>query len=284
MQAYKNLEKFIIQKYGLEDIAFRDLQYSFIEDFEFFLRANRGFSAGTVFNILMKLRRMVHKAISRGLIRKNPFAGFRCESKETTRRWLSKGDLDKIMHTPMANPKAEQVRILFIFSSFTGISYADLYALSYENISADSRGPVWVRLKRRKTGTPAVVPLTGIALDIYNKYRNMNTNNDKKTKVFNVPSYPLVHIHLEAIRKAAGLDVLSYHMSRHSFATTVCLSNGVPIETLSRMLGHKNISTTQIYAKITNQKVEEDMQALEKRLEGKYSFPKQINTQNQIAG
>jgi site-specific recombinase XerD len=90
---------------------------------------------------------------------------------------------------------------------------------------------------------------------------------------------------LEEIRKVTGLDVLSWHQSRHSFATTVCLSNGVPIETLSRMLGHKNISTTQIYAKIINQKVEEDMQALEKRISSKYHFPQQVNvnTQNQTA-
>lgn len=282
-QAYKNLEKFISQKYGLEDIAFRDLQYSFIEDFEFFLRYNLRFSVNTVFNVLMKLKRMVHKAINRGIIRKHPFAGFRCEQEETTRRWLSKADLDKIMHTPMANPKAEQVRILFIFSTFTGISYADLYALRYENISTDEQALTWIRLKRRKTGTQAVVPLIGIALDIYNKYRNPDTGDDK-AKVFDVPYYTLIHTHLEEIRQVVGLDVLCYHMSRHTFSTLVCLSNGVPIETLSRMLGHKNISTTQIYAKITDQKIDEDMQALEKRLGGKYQFDKKQMNNNDING
>lgn len=105
----------------------------------------------------------------------------------------------------------------------------------------------------------------------------MNVSSDQ-SKVFDVPYYTLIHIHLEEVRKAVGLEVLCYHMSRHSFATTVCLSNGVPIETLSRMMGHKNISTTQIYAKILHQKVEEDMQVLEKRLEGKYQIPQSIQS------
>lgn len=274
MQAYNNLVKFITQKYEASDIAFRELQPSFIEDFDSFLRFDSGFSSGTAFNILMKLKRMVHRAINKGIIRKNPFAGFRCEQGDTTRKWLSKAELDRIMHNPVANPKAEQVRILFIFSAFTGISYADLYNLRYKNISTDGQGMIWIRIRRKKTGTQAIVPLTGIASDIYNKYRNQTIgNNDGNEKVFDVPCYALIHTRLEEIRQATGLDALSFHMARHSFSTTVCLSNGVPIETLSRMLGHKNISTTQIYAKITNQKVDEDMQALEKRLDGKYQFP-----------
>lgn len=283
MQAYNNLVKFITQKYEMPDIAFRELQPSFIEDFDSFLRFDSGFSSGTAFNILMKLKRMVHRAINRGLIRKNPFAGFRCEQGNTTRKWLSKPELDRIMHSPIANPKAEQVRILFIFSAFTGISYADLYNLRYKNISSDGQGMAWIRIRRKKTGTQAIVPLAGIASDIYNKYRNQTIgNNDDNNKVFGVPCYALIHTRLEEIRQAAGLDVLSFHMARHSFSTTVCLSNGVPIETLSRMLGHKNISTTHIYAKITNQKVDEDMQALEKRLEGKYHFPQTNQLQTNL--
>lgn len=137
VQAYKNLKKFITQKCGLEDIPFRDLQSSFIEDFDFYLRVNLRFSTNTAFNILMKLKRMVHIAINQGMIRKNPFANFKCEQKAADRRWLSKSDLDKLLHTPMANPKAEQVRILFLFSTFTGLSYADLHGLKYENISTD---------------------------------------------------------------------------------------------------------------------------------------------------
>jgi site-specific recombinase XerD len=190
------------------------------------------------------------------------------------------------MHHPIADEKIEWVRILFIFSAFTGISYADLYNLRYKNMSTDGQGMTWIRIRRKKTGTQAIVPLTGIVSDIYNKYRNLtidsNDSNDGNEKVFDVPCYALIHTRLEEIRQAAGLDMLSFHMARHSFSTTVCLSNGVPIESLSRMLGHKNISTTQIYAKITNQKVDEDMQALEKRLDGKYHFPQTNHLQTNV--
>ena len=215
VQTYKNLKKFIIQKCGLDDISFQDLQSSFIEDFDFYLRVNLRFSVNTTFNILMKLKRMVHIAINRGLIHKNPFANFKCEQKATTRRWLSKSDLDKLLHTPMTNPKAEQVRILFLFSTFTGLSYADLHGLKYENISTDEQGILWIRIRRKKTSTLSVVPIGGIALDIYNKYRNMNVNSGQ-TKVFEVPYYTLIHIHLEEVRKAVGLEVLCYHVARHS--------------------------------------------------------------------
>lgn len=277
VHACKSLEKFITQKYGQEDIAFNTLQYSFIEDFEFFLRVNLRFSANTIFNVLMKLKCMVHKAISRGIIRKDPFAGFRCRQEAITRRWLSKAELDAIMQTPLKSQKAEQARILFVFSAFTGLAFADLYNLRHKNVSTDSYGVTWIRIKRKKTGTQAVVPLTDIPLGIYDRHRNPAASPEGK--VFNVPSYALIRLYLEEVRKAANLDTLSFHCSRHSFSTTVCLSNGIPIETLSRMLGHKNINTTQIYAKITNQKVDEDMQALEKRLDGKYHFPQQSHSQ-----
>ena len=270
VHACKSLEKFITQKYGQEDIAYNTLQYSFIEDFEFFLRVSLRFSANTIFNVLMKLKHMVHRAINKGIIRKDPFADYKCRQEATTRRWLSKAELDAIMQTPMANGKAEQARILFVFSAFTGLAFADLYSLRHQDISTDGYGLTWIRIKRRKTGTQAIVPLTDIPLGIYGRYGNPAASPEGK--VFNVPSYALIRRYLEEVRKAAGLDTLSFHAARHSFSTTVCLSNGVPIETLSRMLGHKNISTTQIYAKITHQKVEEDMLALEKRLGDKYMF------------
>ena len=126
--ACKSLEKFIIHKYGIEDIAFRDLQYSFIEDFEFFLRVNLYFSTNTVFNVVMKLKHMVHRAIHKGIIRKNPFADFVCKPESTTRKWLSKAELDMLLQTPMKDKQTERVRILFVFATFTGLAFADLYS------------------------------------------------------------------------------------------------------------------------------------------------------------
>ena len=268
IHAYKSLEKFITHKYSIEDIAFRDLQYSFIEDFEFFLRANLNLSVNTVFSVVMKLKHMVHRAIHKGIIRKNPFADFVCKPESTTRRWLSKSELDLILQTPMKDKDTERARILFIFSAFTGLAFADLCNLRHKNISTDDKGITWIRIKRKKTGTGSIIPMPDIPQKIYNKYKRQDI--DPEGKVFDVPSYGLITFYLKKIKEMLHFKALSFHMSRHSYATTVCLSHGVPIETLSRMMGHKNISTTQIYAKITNKKVEEDMQALEKRIGNKY--------------
>lgn len=279
--ACKALEKFITDKCGLKDIAFRELDSSFIKDFDFYLRENLQLSPATVFNVIMKLKRIIRRAINQEIIHKNSFADFMCEPGDTTRKWLSKADLDAIMHTIMEDQKAEQLRILFVFAAFTGLAFVDLYNLRNKNISTDDKGIVWIRIKRKKTGTQAIIPLLEIPLSIYNKYRNSGTDAEKK--VFVVPSYPLARIYLEKIRIAAKLKTLKFHFARHTYATTICLSNGIPIETLSRMLGHKNISTTQIYAKITSQKVEKDTLPLEKRLNGKYHFPQDYNLQKQTA-
>jgi len=280
IHAYKSLEKFITQKYNPADIAFRDLQYSFIEDFEFFLRAHLDFSTNTVFNVVMKLKYMVHRAIRKGILHKNPFAGFSCKPESTTRRWLSKAELDLILQTPMKDKQTERARVLFVFSAFTGLAFADLYNLKHKNISTDDKGITWIRINRKKTGTGSIVPMPDIAQMIYHKYKTQDTNPDGK--VFDVPSYALITFYLKKIKEMLHLKALSFHVARHSYATTVCLSNGVPIETLSRMMGHKNISTTQIYAKITNKKVEEDMQVLEKRIGNKYQdiYNSQYNSPN----
>jgi len=268
VHAYKTLGKFIAHKYDLTDIAFRELQYSFIEDFEFYLRANLNFAGNTVFNVVMKLKYMIHRAIHKGIIHKKPFADYSCKPESTTRRWLSKAELDLILQMPMKDRETEWVRVLFIFSAFTGLAFADLYNLKHKNISTDDKGITWIRINRKKTGTGSIIPMLAIPRKIYDKYRTQDIDPD--SKVFDVPSYALITFYLKKIKKTLNFEALNFHMSRHSYATTVCLSYGVPIETLSRMMGHKNISTTQIYAKITNKKVEEDMQVLEKRIGNKY--------------
>lgn len=211
--AYGVLEKFITQKYGLEDIAFNELQYSFIEDFDFFLRMNRRLSGNTVFNIVMKLKYMVHRAIHKQIIRKNPFADFKCKPEETTRKWLSKADLDKVMQTPMKDENAEWVRILFIFAAFTGLAFVDLYNLKHKNISTDGNGITWIRIKRRKTGTASIIPMLDIPLEIYHKYKTAGTNPEEK--VFEVPNYNLILFYLKEVKLATKLKEISFHCGRH---------------------------------------------------------------------
>lgn len=277
IHAYNCLRKFIDTKYNLTDISFCDLQYSFITDFEFFLQVNMGFRTSTIFHVINKLKRIIYLAISDEIIRKNPFADFRCKLGERNRKFLSKEELAHMMHTPMENPKTEFVRMLFLFSTFTGLAFVDLHDLKWDEIITDNTGQKWIQKKRQKTGTNSIIPLLDIPLKILEKYKLNRENNER---VFDVPYYQLVLFYLKKIQKALGITSLSYHMSRHTYASTICLNNGVPIETLSRMLGHKDISTTQIYAKIGRQKVDRDMKTLEITLGNKYNYSNVIDQNN----
>lgn len=268
-ECYGSLKRFVSHKYGMDDIAFDQLTYSFVEEYDFYLRVHVGMSPTTVEKRIRMLKRIVKRAINKEIIRRNPFAGFTTKKPEADRKWLSKEDLDKIMQTPVAHKGINLVRNLFIFSCWTGLAFADIFSLTWKNIITDKDGMIWIRQKRHKTGTEANVPLMDIPLSILNKYGTPEKNG----KVFNMGTYSLFVFYLEDLRRICGLKThLTYHMSRHTWATTICLSNGMPIETLSRTMGHQDISTTQIYAKITTQKINEDMKALEERIEGKYQL------------
>lgn len=275
--SYQSLKRFIKYKYDVEDIAFENLSYSFVEDFDFYLRVNVGMSSETVEKRVRNLKRIVRRAVNKEIIRRNPFTDFRTRKPEASRKWLSKEDLDKIMQTPIEHKGVNLVRNLFIFSVFTGLAYTDIRNLKWDEIVTDKEGTKWIRQKRKKTGTEACIPLMDIPLSILEKHGMPEENG----KVFNVGTYSLIVFYLEDLRKACKLKThLTYHQGRHSWGTQICLTNGVSIETLSRTMGHRDISTTQIYAKITTQKIDEDMQALEKRIAGKYQLAANVEGSN----
>lgn len=269
MCCYNSLKRYIKHKYETEDIPFSRLTYSFIEDYDFYLRVNVGMKSTTVEKRIRTLRRIVRRAINKEVIRRSPFVGFTTKKPESVRKWLSKEDLDTIMQTKVEHKGVNLVRNLFIFSCFSGLAFTDIRNLTWDNITTDSNGTTWIRQKRSKTGTEANIPLMDIPLAILNKYGS----SEKTGKVFNVGSYSLIVFYLEDLKKICKLKThLTYHMSRHTWATQICLNNGLSIETLSRTMGHQDVGTTQIYAKITTQKIDEDMKALEKRIGNKYQF------------
>jgi site-specific recombinase XerD len=168
---------------------------------------------------------------------------------------------------------------MFVFACFTGISYVDLYNLRHSNIQAQEDGSQMLVFKRHKTDVKSCVPLLPIPKSILEKYRDSQFTG-WGGKVFRLQTHNCMEIHLKHIAKAAKMDKrLTFHMGRHTYATTVCLTNGVPIETLSRMLGHASIYTTQIYAEVTRTKINADMSKLEKRIEGKYELAKIVPNQ-----
>lgn len=158
---------------------------------------------------------------------------------------------------------------MFIFGVFTGLSYCDIKSLRKDQILTDSVGNQWIDIKRQKTATGSMVPLLDIPKEIIAKYEGMGEGG----KVFKMLCMNVVCQYTKRIGKLCGLDKrLTFHTARHSFATSICLSQGVPIETLSQIMGHRNIKTTQIYAEITSAKIEEDMQVLSRKIENKYQL------------
>jgi site-specific recombinase XerD len=187
------------------------------------------------------------------------------------------------MKTDFRRASTTFIRDMFLFSTFTGLSYSDLKDLRYKNIQINEDGSRWIAINRRKTGAASYIPLLDIPSQIIDKYRDSKFAGIDG-KVFKIRTKENLNIQLKSIAKAAGIDKrVTWHQSRHSFGTTVCLTNGIPIETLSQMMGHKSVKTTQIYAKVTRTKLNEDMTKLEKRIAGKYELSDNQTTNKNIS-
>lgn len=271
---YKQTERFLHVHYGMEDIPLRQLELSFIEKFDSFLRIEQGFTAHTVSCYTIILRKMVRQAISQGILHKNPFATYIPEQPPRKRRHMTQEELEKFMTVPVASKRLCHSRDMFIFATFTGLAYADMCNLSEENIHKGTNGNLWIRINRQKTGVRCDIPLLDIPIQIIEKYKPER----KGGKLFNMITLPRVAVNLNKVAKLCGIEKrVTYHQSRHNFATLITLSKGVPLETVSQMMGHKCFRTTQIYAKLTRQKINEDMKKLSDRIGGKYKLPDYSN-------
>ncbi len=277
ISVYKQTERFLRVHYGIEDIPLRQLELSFIEKFDSFLRIEQSFTAHTVSGYTIILRKMIRRAISQGTLHKNPFAAYIPEQPPRKRRHMTQEELEKFMNVPVASKRLCHSRDMFIFATFTGLSYADMCNLSEENIHKGKNGSLWIRINRQKTGVRCDIPLLDISLQIIEKYKPER----KGDKLFNMVTLPRVAVNLNKVAKLCGIEKrITYHQSRHNFATLITLSKGVPLETVSQMMGHKCFRTTQIYAKLTRQKINEDMKKLSDRIGQKYKLPDDNNGKN----
>ena len=230
---YKHLQEFLDIRYHVKDIALKELTPAFISDFEMFLRE------------------------------------YEIKKEETTRSFLTKEEIRLLMDGKLKNAKQELYRDLYLFCAFTGLSFSDMRNLTEENIRTYFDEHEWININRQKTGVVSNIRLLDIANRIIGKYRGLCENG----KIFPVPHYNTCLAGIRAVAKRCGITKhITWHQSRHTAATTIFLSNGVPIETVSSMLGHKSIKTTQIYAKITKEKLNQDMENLAARLNGVEEF------------
>lgn len=262
-----HLKRFMSLKYKVSDIPFTQLDFSFIETFDFYLRVELKRKPNTILGIVRHVRKMIKLAIGEGIITHDPFEGYSPERPKAEQKYLTREELHKIITIPLDHPCRYLTRDMFLFSVFTGLAYRDICNLTAKNIVKASDGILWIETTRQKTGTPCEIPLMEIPLQIIEKYKGLAPSG----KLLPMLSCGRLNKNLKVIARLCGIKrKLIFHAGRHTYASEICLSQGVPIETVSRMLGHRDLRSTQIYAKISNNKISEDTDKLEKRIKNKF--------------
>ncbi len=263
--ARRHLSDFVQYNNKVKDIPIRELTPSFISGYEVFLLTECRCGRNTAAKFLHSLKKMVSTAYAEGIIPKDTFASYRIKTEHIDRGYLTEEEIKTILLKDLVSERLEHVRDLFIFSCFTGLAYIDVAGLRQENIRKSFDGNLWIMTRRQKTGTSVNVPLMEIPKMILEKYRGKLDEG----KILPIISNQKLNSYLKEIADICGIPKkLTFHLARHTFATTTTLAKGIPIETVSKMLGHTNITTTQIYARITNQKISSDMKGLSAKFEG----------------
>ena len=262
----KHLQAFLTAKYRVSDIALAELEQSFIEQFHVYLRTECNLKLTSICRYLDCLINVVKVSFNDGIMPRNPFASYRYNEPTPERAFLNEEEILTLQHAALRTKKQRMIRDLFLFSCFTGICYADLKTLAWKQFGQDTHGDWWVTGNRCKTDTQYVVKLLPAALSILERYR------DGADRVFAfMPHLNTVDRSLKRIAVLCGIDKkLTFHCARHTYATTICLMNGVSLETLSKMLGHKRITTTQTYAKVTQPMIDREVEMLKIKLADKF--------------
>jgi site-specific recombinase XerD len=262
-----HVKDFLKYKYRTSDIYLTQLNYKFITDFESYLKTVRLCNHNSTIKYIRNLRKIINIALANDWLQKDPFVKFKGSVNEVEREILTQEDLKAIEEKQFSIPRLEQVKDTFVFACYTGLAYSDVSKLTPEHIQLGIDGQKWIYTHRTKTETKSNVPLLPAALNILEKYSE-HPECKITGKLLPVISNQKLNSYLKEIADLCGIRKnLTFHIARHTFATTVTLTNGVPIESVSTMLGHKNIRTTQIYAKVVERKVSEDMNLLKQRLQ-----------------
>ena len=254
IRARNHVAAFIKANYKRSDLSMLELTPDFIKEFAVFLSTDRGLQNGSIWTNCMWLKGVVMRAHFNGLIPRNPFAQFHISPNIKEREYLTEEELKTLMSHEFADAKLSYIRDIFVFASFTALSFVDIKELTTDDI-VEVNGEKWILSKRHKTKVPFQVKLLDIPLQIIKRYEEFQTDKS----VFPNLNYWSICKPLKRMIKECGITKdISFHCSRHGFAT-LALSKGMPIESVSRVLGHTNIVTTQLYAKITTQKIDHDL-------------------------
>jgi integrase len=270
MQRYeislRHTQEFLNYNYKLTDIDIRKIDHEFVSEFDFFLRSKRKCENNSTVKYIKNFGKIIRICLSNGWLKADPFARYKGKLKTIDRVFLSQEEIQLIADKEFGSSRLTQVRDIFLFCCFTGLAYADVKKLKKSDITKGVDGEQWIFTKRQKTNTRSAIPLLPFAITLIEKYTDhpLCANKDMPLPV---PSNQKMNEYLKEIASVCGINkTLTSHIARHTFATTVTLSNGVPIESVSKMLGHSSLKQTQHYAKILDLKVSSDMLLLRQKL------------------
>ncbi len=270
--AFRNrIADFIKLKYSMDDIYLSHLKYSFMVEYEFYIKTEVKIQQNTMVKYLKYVNRVVEFAVNNEWMERNIFQNYKCPVKEAKREYLTAAELDRIMTKEITVERLAEVRDIFVFCCHTGYAYKDAAKLTADHLGIGINGRQWIYTSRQKNDNVANVPLLDIALEIIDKYKD-HPKCVEGNKLLPMKSNQKLNAYLKELADICEIKKpLTMHIARHTFATTVLLANGVSMEATSKMLGHSSIKTTQIYGKIVESRVADEMEMLSKKIGKKAS-------------
>lgn len=261
-----HLEAFVRNRYGCNDLPFRELDREFIAGFHAYTLRELAHKKNTTWVYMIALKHIFRLARGRGYLGLDLFADYKLSHELVMRNYLSTAELTRLLELPLADDTLRLVRDAFVFSCFTGLSYVDVRDLSVQNVQGEA-GKCWISLTRRKTGSAVTVRLFAVPYAILLHYAAAA----RSPRIFELPSNGWCNVCLGRLAELAGIaKPVTFHTARHTFATTITLAQGMTIETISKLLGHRNVRTTQIYAAVTRQHLDGEMERLSRRIDTQY--------------
>jgi len=268
-----HVKKYLKHQYNLTDIDIKKIDYQFVTDFDYYLRTEKSIANNSTIRVVNTLKKIVRITLDKGWIDKDPFLNYKVKKEKVETGFLTQDEIDTIYKKEFTIKRLEEVRDVFIFCCYTGLAYIDVKMLSEDDIVKDMDGDKWININRKKTDTISKIPILPIAQDLLDKYKDdafvLNSG-----KLLPVLSNQKMNAYLKEIGDVSGVSTkLTSHLARHSFATTIALTNGLPIETLSKVMGHKSLNMTLHYGKLLDIKMSGDVKKLKKKLKKLKSKP-----------
>lgn len=256
---YRHTQEFIRDCFGKDDVSLEEVNHKFIVDYEFFLKTKRNCCHNTATKYLKNFKKIIRIALANEWMKKDPFANIRFHLDEVEPDFLEDHEIKKIMDKPIKIERLAVVRDTFIFCCFTGLAFSDVKGLKREHLAVDNNGALWIRKRRQKTNNMCNIPLLDIPKQILERYRN-HPNCIKNDTLLPVPCNQKMNAYLKEIADICEIEKeLTTHTGRHSYATSVCLANGVTIENVAKMLGHSDTKMTRHYARVLDKSIMRDM-------------------------